>query len=365
MAELKTIICDTSYDEDLLKIKNFKLHKELLPFIGYNYKKIRLLLVGESHYVKRGNLTDENIINLYKDWYNKPTEFNENAIEYRAWFTTRNVIRNFQCRNRGKAHTMFSNPGKAIMEVLGDKCPTDSAAFSCIAFCNYFQRPSLSEGESISLIYQDEDKITAEIFEDMIDVIKPNGIIFLSKKAYDSYINFRNKEYPILIDFVHHPTSSWWNKDKGKEKFIKIMEELLSKIFLKTPLPDERIWLMRKLFNDMEKIAIEMGYDVKTCPDYYIVDYYLEGRDLDRLPYVEINDGDKEVKIEIDSRLYFWKNEKEWEYLSLDNKMGNSQEIPDTPNFRGSSQVYKDLFDENFREGFVKSSLDYIAETIN
>lgn len=40
MAELNTIICDTSYDEELLKIKSFKLHKELLPFVGYNYKKL-------------------------------------------------------------------------------------------------------------------------------------------------------------------------------------------------------------------------------------------------------------------------------------------------------------------------------------
>ena len=365
MTELNIIKNNMMYDESFLKIKHFNLHKEFLPFIGYNYEKFKLFLVGESHFVKRGNSTEEEMTNMYKDWYNKPTDTNKNAIEYKDWFTTRNVIRNFQCRNRGKAHTMFSNPGKAIMKVLGDKCPTDSAAFSCIAFCNYFQRPSLSEGESISPIYQDEDKITAEIFEDMIDVIKPNGIVFLSKKAYDSYINSRNKEYPILIDFVHHPTSSWWNKDKGREKFIKIIEKLLPKDFLKESLLDERIWLMRSLFNDMEKVAKEKGYNVKICPDYYIVDYYVEGRNPDRLPYLDINDGDKEVKIEIDSRLYFWKNEKEWEYLSLDNKMGNSQKRLDTPNFRGSSQVYKDLFDENFRAGFVKSSLDYIAETIN
>lgn len=40
MKELNTIICDTTYDKELLKIKNLILHKELLPFIGYNYKKL-------------------------------------------------------------------------------------------------------------------------------------------------------------------------------------------------------------------------------------------------------------------------------------------------------------------------------------
>ena len=224
MKEPNTIMCSTQYDKDLLKIKNFNLHKELLPFIGSNYEISGLLLVGESHFVKSGNLSREEMIKMYEYWYSLPTDNIENAKTYKEWFTTRNVIKNFQCRYRPNAYTMFSNPAKAIMKTLGDKCPTDSAAFSLVSFCNYFQRPSLNEGESIRLIYPNEEKITAEIFEELIEIIQPKRIIFLSKKAFDSLTRFKSKEYPILIDFVHHPTSPWWYKKQGEEKFTEIIK---------------------------------------------------------------------------------------------------------------------------------------------
>lgn len=365
MAELDATIWNTSYDEDLLKIKNFKLHEELLPFIGCNYEKYRLLLVGESHYIKRENLSEDEIINIYKEWYNKPTNANEHALEYKAWFTTRNIIKGFQRGYRSKAHTMFSNPGKAMVEVLGNKCPTDSAAFSLVAFCNYFQRPNLEEGKSMKLLYPNEARITAEIFEKIVDIIKPKGIIFLSKKAYDTYMSYKSKEYSIPIDFVHHPTSPWWYKDKGKEKFIKIMEAFFPRIALKEEILDERILLMKRLFNDIEKAAVNRGYNYKTCPYEFVCDYYIKGRDPLKLPYIIISKGNKEAKIEIDSRIYVWKNDRKWEYLSIDNKRTNKEKRTDTPNFLRSNEVHINLFDEDFRKKFVNLSLDYIATIID
>lgn len=364
MKELNTIICNTNYDKDLLKIKNFNLHKELLPFIGRNYEKSRLLLVGESHYVKRDNLSEEDMINMYVDWYDHPTEDIENAMAYRDWFTTRNVIKNFQCRYRSKAHTMFSNPAKVIMEILGDKCPTETAAFSCVSFCNYFQRPSLEEGKSINLTYLNEEKITAEIFKELINIIRPKGIIFLSKKAYDSFMRFKNKEYPIFIDFVHHPTSPWWYKDKGKEKFARIMEGFLSKDTLQIQLKDERIWLMESLFKDMEKGILDRGYNLKICPDEFISDFYSKQRYPFSLPYLEILNGTNKVKIEIDSRIYIWKNEKDWEYLPVGSKKIKKDSKFDTPNFRSFNKAYKNLFDKENRKKFVDISLEFISQTI-
>lgn len=364
MKELNTIVCNTNYDKDILKIKNFNLHKELLPFIGYNYEKSKLLLVGESHYVKKDNLSKADMINMYADWYNRPTEDIENAMIYRDWFTTRNVIKNFQCRYRSKAHTMFSNPAKVMMKILGDKCPTDTAAFSCVSFCNYFQRPSLEEGKSINPIYLNEETITAEIFEELIKIIKPKGIIFLSKKAYSSFMKFKNKEYPIFIDFVHHPTSPWWYKNKGKEKFVRIVENFISENTLQVQLKDERIWLMKNLFKDIEKGIVNRGYNLKICPDEFIYNFYSKPRLPFKLPYIEVLNRGNKVKIEIDSRIYVWKNEKDWEYLPIGSKKIKKDSKFDTPNFRNFNKAYRDLFDEESRKKFVNISLDFISKLI-
>lgn len=364
MEKLNTIVCDNSYDNDLLKIKNFNLHKELLPFIGYNYKRSRLLLVGESHYVKRNNLSEEDIINTYADWYDESTESIERAMVYREWFTTRNVIRNFQCRYRSRAYTMFSNPAKMIKELLGDKCPTDTAAFSYVAFCNYYQRPSLMEGRSINPVFPKEEALTAEIFEELIEILKPKGIIFLSKKSYDSFMNNKKKEYSLLLDFTHHPTSLWWYRSKGREKFTRMIGEFFSKDTLTESLVDERIWLMKNLFKEIEENILTRGYDFKSCPEEFIYDFYRNPRETSKRPYLEILKGSKKIEIEIDSRIYIWKTKKDWEYLPIGGKRTKKDSEFDTPNFRRFNKAYRDLFDEENRKKFIDTSIDFISRIV-
>lgn len=328
------------------------------------------MLVGESHYVgtsysldeynstKENKWTEEEMINMYADCYNTPTKDIENAMIYREWFTTRNVIKNFQCHYRSRAHTMFSNPAKVIMKIFGDKCPTDTAAFSFISFCNYFQKPSLKAGKSIEL-NECEEKITAEIFEELIEIIKPKGIIFLSKKAYNSYKNFENKDDSICIYYVNHPTSPSWYKDNGKEKFIKIMEKFFSENILLEQIEDERIWLIKIIFNNLKNGIRDMGYSFKICPDEFIDDFYINQKNISKLPYIEISNGDNKVKIEIDHRIYIWKNKKDWVYMP-----NNSKNIDDTvPNFIRVNKAYRDLFEEENRQKFIEKSI-YIINQI-
>jgi len=58
---------DNSFDAKLKTINNIHLHPEYKPFIGRNYKKIKVLFVGESHYIKYVNTV------YNKRWYEKST----------------------------------------------------------------------------------------------------------------------------------------------------------------------------------------------------------------------------------------------------------------------------------------------------
>ena len=143
------------------------------------------------------------------------------------------------------------------------------------------------------------------------------------------------------------------------------MEAFFPKNALTEEILDERILLMKRLFNDIEKAAVNRGYNYKTCPYEFVCDYYNKGRDPLKLPYIIISNRDKEAKIEIDSRIYVWKNDMDWEYLSIDNKRTNKEKRTGTPNFLRSNELHIKLFEEDFRKKFVDSSFDYIAKIID
>ena len=58
------------YDEQLKNVSHYRVHPEMMPFIGRNYPKTRILILGESHYVcpeDREMISDE----WYEAWDNK------------------------------------------------------------------------------------------------------------------------------------------------------------------------------------------------------------------------------------------------------------------------------------------------------
>ncbi len=156
------------YDEQLMKIclstepQPFfgVLHPELLPYVGQNYEKTGVLLVGESHYVKEATWEEWESTN----WYHAPLPsdgvypFNS-GNGAKDWFDTREVLVRYMNGCKGKGHTIFSRPVKVLHD-LGMGTGDIDHDFDYFAFMNFFQRPSLKKGETIDDM--DDDKPAAK-----------------------------------------------------------------------------------------------------------------------------------------------------------------------------------------------------------
>ena len=210
----------TIYDEELLQLEHYRHHPTMLPFIGRHYPETQILLVGESHYLDPDENEDAKIM---ENWYHMPTEHYK--FKYPDNINTRKVIHNYLTLRRSKAHSMFRNPAKALIEAWELDDVNDSEAFTAFAFMNYFQRPEASSGKSINLIEGDETK-SFENLNSVIEILDPAIVLFLSKKAFDSYKNCVKGRIDSRITYVSHPTSEYWNKSNGKEEAIRRFKEI-------------------------------------------------------------------------------------------------------------------------------------------
>ena len=230
------------YDIDLMRIlladgkRPFfgELHPELLPYVGQNYEKTSVLLVGESHYVRKADIKQFE----ETDWYHKslpdiPSKLDlENPFNKQNsvfWFDTRQVLVRYMNGERGRGHIIFSRPTEVLCGLgIGTNNKYDD--FDHFAFMNFFQRPSLEFGESIE--YSDEDKQVAnDVLNKVIEVLKPKLVVFLFQKAYKAYEpnSFDN----IFVEKVSHPTSAWWYKKRKDGKCSRDdFETYLRKILL-------------------------------------------------------------------------------------------------------------------------------------
>ena len=223
MATIKKWESCNKYDKDLLKIEHYGIHPEMLPFVGLYYDNARVLLVGESHYCSR-NITEDDKKYVENYWYNKKVS---NGFHDKLNFDTRFVIHNFLSLKRSRAHSMFRNPAKAIIEALELEKVSDSEAFNICAFMNYYQKPAIEEGASISFTDEDE-QIAYTVLKRVCAVLEPKVIIFLSKKALESFLKIEEKEKEFgkyLTEGVSHPTCPYWYKENGKSKFKAVIKE--------------------------------------------------------------------------------------------------------------------------------------------
>ncbi len=217
---------ESDFDVELNNIEHIKLHPEYKPFIGQNFHKVRVLFVGESHYIKEGNTMD------YTGWYEKSTaKLFENCTneerENIGWFNTRGVINYFLNKNPSRASGIFREPAKVIMEIMGDSCTSFPEAFSYMAFCNYFQRPALLQGQTFHQIIDGEFEITRNIFDEIIKIMKPEMIVFLSRKAYFAY---NRSPEGVIIKNYQHPACSWWTRKNCHEQLKIALEPIFSKL---------------------------------------------------------------------------------------------------------------------------------------
>ncbi len=219
------------FDNALSLIEHFRLHPELLPFVGSHYEKYRILLVGESHYLPENTAVKAA---SFAQWYETttPAEFSTKDL---AQMHTRNILQSYFDGNHQGGRSMFHRPAYVIYEALGEKnAELDyHQFFQYYSFFNYFQRPELVSGASIRYTKQDEEQaytIAVQIFE----ALQPELIVFLSKKAYRSFYNHHQnaREWTDRIDYTVHPSCPWWNRNDGKHganKFRKIIEKAVRK----------------------------------------------------------------------------------------------------------------------------------------
>ncbi len=205
---------DNKYDRKLKKIQFYKQYDQYLPFIGDDYSKTGILLFGESHFFVK----DERQKTRHEEWYkNDKTALDDDQIR---WTNTRLVVENFKETTSRRA--MFYKIDTALRETNYDD------GIQNIAFMNAFQRPASGKGEGIEAESVDI-KQSAKVINQVIGIIKPKILCFVSRKAYKKLSKKLNFDQ-TLIHSVVHPTCYWWHRKtlkgtNGKEEFFKVLEE--------------------------------------------------------------------------------------------------------------------------------------------
>lgn len=227
----------THYDKNLSEIPHYQKFPEMLPFIGTEWKSSdRILLLGESHYIHGEDLIahfgDNTILN---DWYSFGSQdFND---DFRVNINTRRTVTKAQTTGPYDSSLSFLYNVMDALRTGTIKYKSLENPLEYFSFMNYFQKPSFVEGKSVQNNSTD-DEFAFKNLKYVISIIRPQNIIFMSSKAYDSFLPWQEKEMISvnLIDKVQHPGSAWWNMMSvvnkgrtGREKFIEIINGISTK----------------------------------------------------------------------------------------------------------------------------------------
>ena len=215
---------DTKYfDEQLSNIQFYKQFPAMKPFIGEFYnsdKHKKLLLVGESYYLPN----ETNLHHSSIQWYgSNQDELDDDEVE---WIDCNGLL---TCDWASDGHQIYRELNKCIFSLNIEK---GKRAIDEVAFTNYFQRPAEKEGESFKYFCTEEDIVRAnEILEQVIRIIDPDIVIFVSKYAWDTGgIKVKNDFPQKIVDFVCHPGTGgrYWHNESyphNKDKFINLLKK--------------------------------------------------------------------------------------------------------------------------------------------
>ena len=206
-----------NYDTKLKEIefyKNSRIHQLMLPYIGFNYQEHRVLLVAESHYL--GNEEDRKKIANFKEWYEDKGDI---TLSQEGHINTREVVEQWFSNGNGLFQKIEKELENASIDI--------KYFWERIAFMNFFIVPSTNGSREICSTKEVEEKSLTN-FEQVIKILKPNYILFLSKKSYYIFAA-RKSDYFNITDTFDHPASIWWyrkRKDgrKSKDKFREKIE---------------------------------------------------------------------------------------------------------------------------------------------
>ena len=231
--------------DGIVKEGIFARFQELKPACldnwGYSDLHRKLMIVGESNYLK------DNVDSVFKDTY--------------AWYQGEaSKIKQFLKDQEKKVSTWkyyrtFSKLCKVMNEVANTHC---NSVYEEAAFYNYFLRPATVRGTDKSFkkdCEQLDRDVAGTALCGVIDILKPDIVIFASKYAYDEYkgyvknsnnlnirfvseykyLEFVEFDLKIRIDYVNHPAAqgnnNWYKSENGKQK----SERLLKEYWLRNP----------------------------------------------------------------------------------------------------------------------------------
>lgn len=227
-----------SYDEELKKIDFFKVHPNLLPFIGDEYEKYKILHVGESHYLSQTSIDDVNSVQLY-DFIEWESSACEKALESSPGYVdTRIVLTSFLGGYNGKGYNIFRNFIKSFDKIFFEKSDRLTLEmkkdYKYLAFMNFFQMPSLIYGayywdsllasakflgdkQLAYKIWDDCVKYSTAVLDKVIEIIKPKLVVITSIYAGQAY----TKSNDIIIRTSHPNTPYSWRKPLKSLNYMK------------------------------------------------------------------------------------------------------------------------------------------------
>lgn len=209
--------------EKLKEIEFYKRFPTMIPFVGENYiskKHKKLLIVGESFYFPN----EADIHKSPERWYNSSQD---DLSDYELRYI--NPTSTFE----EKSDPIFicKEINSCVIEASKTcKVQIDKRGIDEIAFCNYFHRPSESEGASIKSFVTELDFVKAKgIFSEVLKVLEPDIVVFFSVFTWDHVgLEYRNSYTNILFDYVCNPGNPqfyWYNTEypHNSFKFVKIL----------------------------------------------------------------------------------------------------------------------------------------------
>ena len=219
--QLKKVKIEVDANDNKREFAVFERFPDFVPYIakGYGDSK-KILLIWESYYAS--NKDSIEIVKSPEKWYfDAPQECIDSLKEFRKEKTEEyrrewNFASKMYPDGIDRKSRTFANVANVFKEFI----PKGKDPFSYCAGYNFYLRPA-KERESIKDKPIDRE-IAAKALLKVIDILKPEYVVFLSKKSYGVFkkeCKGFKQEFPsvVFVAFAH-PSRYWWNRKHGKDK---------------------------------------------------------------------------------------------------------------------------------------------------
>ena len=201
-------------DTELDAVAHYQNFPIMKPFIGENYfiAKKKILIIAESHFFAEKS----NINTGPTKWYS--SSLKELHISKYDSINTHKIVETSN-------HSVF----RELESVLSQSMEKyKSQALNNIAFMNAFQRPANKAGQSIKELASGMDfEIGIKTVTKVIEILKPDLVVFISKYAWDKIGKHLLKAENTTYEFVNHPASiRYWHDSKYPNSKYKLIDLL-------------------------------------------------------------------------------------------------------------------------------------------